>query len=508
MRRALALAVLATLIFGLIGPSHSPAVAGTQQAGMISYSGPVPLPEHGTMFGVFVKLDEHNGLDRRTAMTNFEDKVGRLMEVERVYKLWDDPFPNEDDLWSRDLGRTLYLSWNASPRDATGCKPWADIASGVYDTEIDAMAANVISFAAPLFFSFHHEPTTKPEHGGSCGDSPSYIAAWQRIRDRFDAAGVTNATYALTLTAQNFDRGRGDEFYPGDDVIDVISANGYNWFGCEFHQGPWREMDEIFENFYEYGLAKGKPMFIAEYGTGEDDVDPLKKARWWANGAETLKHLYPEIKGVSYFNYGTGGACDRYVDSSEASLASYSAMGADTYFNPPPVKVGVRAANFAFSPQGIRVARGGAVEWTFQGDDHTVTDASGMGLFDSGPQPAGSTYRRYFIGAGIYKYRCSIHPSMLGKVRVLPQADPPSGGVATEFTVTWSAEWAPAGSAFDVQIKRPGGQWSDWLTSQTVNSGTFVPDAGAGTYSFRARYRNTGNGATSLYSPPVSVVVS
>jgi plastocyanin len=508
--RRLAIAVVSFVLLVVAGPVQASVQTMAEGGPRFNYSGPVPLPETGAMFGTFVRPDDHTGENRREAMTNFEALVGRTMSVERVYNLWDDPFPIDDDLWSRDLGRTLYLSWNASPRDMTGCTPWAEIAAGLHDAEIDARAEMIKSFVAPLFFSFHHEPTTKPEFGGTCGTGEEFKAAFQRIRDRFDAAGVTNATYALTMTALSFQNNRGDEFYPGDDVVDLIAADGYNWFGCEFHQGPWREMDEIFRDFYDFGISKGKPMFIAEYGSGEDDVDPDKKAKWFRNGADLLKQ-WPEIKGVTYFNVGTGGACDRYVDSSPASLSAFQAMGADPYFKPPVSTTAVSATDFAFGPKTATVLRGRGAKWTFDGpSNHTVTDDTGMGMFDTGSQSAGSTFTYFFIGAGKYDYVCTIHEGqgMKGRVQVPAGAMPRSGTETTTFTVVWAGMQPPGDRVFDVQIKRPGSAYVDWLTDQTAMSATFVPDSGPGTYSFRARYRDSGTGLASKYSNPVSIVVN
>jgi plastocyanin len=508
MKRTPALALLVVLLIsGLVGRA-----SGAQQVQRngrnYSYSGPVVLPEDGVLFGAFIRPDDHTGNNRRDALTNFEALVGRPMAMERVYKLWDDPFPDADDLWSRDTGHTLYMSWNASPRSGQGCVKWADIAAGLLDTEVDAMADAIISFGAPIIFSFHHEPTTKPEFGGDCGTGADYIAAWRHIHDRFVADGVTNVTYAWTMTAQSYDKGRGDEFYPGNDVIDVIAADGYNWYSCEFHQGPWREMDDIFQSFHNYGASKGKPMFIAEYGSGEDDAVVGRKAQWFANGSALLK-TWPDIKGVSYFNVGTGGACDRYADSSPSSLSAFSAMGHDTYLNPEPLNRDVSVADFAFTPKGVNIAQGTGVTWTSSGpSDHTVTDTDPIALYDSGTLTPGSTFQYWFTAASIYVYHCEIHPSMTGRITVPMALSPPSGNLTTPFTITWSAEWATTDFVYDVQIKRPGeASFSTWLDDTTANSAVFVPDGATGRYWFRARLIRVADGTSTRWSKAGSITV-
>jgi plastocyanin len=458
------------------------------------------------MFGAFVQPDSHNGTDRRTAWTNFEALVDRDMAIDRQYPLWDDDWPNADDLWSRDQGHTLYFSWKANLVGTQDCVMWADIAAGLHDAEVDAQAQKIVAFGAPIFFAFHHEPTTHHQ-GKTCGTASEFIAAWNHVHDRFVADGVGNVMYAWTMTAWSFLRGEAANYYPGNDTVDVIAADGYNWFGCTFHPGPWREPYEVFIDFYEFGLAQGKPMVVAEYGTGEDPDIPGRKAQWFANFADQMK-AWPEIKGVSYYNVGNG-SCDRYVDTSPSSLLEFQDMGADPYFNPPVPTTPVGVADFSFTPALARVERGTGVEWDFAGpSDHTATDPTNLGLFDSGSRSPGSSFTFFFNAAGTYSYQCSIHPTLMkGRVKVPLDAEPPIGNLTTVFTVTWAVDEAPTDRAFEVQMRRPGSsQWTAFYEGALI-SDTFVADSGPGTYTFRSRYKKAGVGA-SAWSPLASVSVT
>ena len=170
----------------------------------------------------------------------------------------------------------------------------------------------------------------------------------------------------------------------------------------------------------------------------------------------------------------------------------------------------VNVADFTFSPAVVKPKQGGAVLWAFTGpSDHTATDNSGMGLFDSGTKSAGSSYVFQFQAAGSYPVVCTIHPQMTATVKVPTTVVPSSGPLATVFTVTWSAAFAPVGYVFDVQISRPNGSgFVDWKTNQTVKFATFTADAGVGAYQFQARLRNTNNGFASGYSLPVTITVT
>jgi hypothetical protein len=75
--------------------------------------------------------------------------------------------------------------------------------------------------------------------------------------------------------------------------------------------------------------------------------------------------------------------------------------------------------------------------------------------------------------------------------------------------VTWASQPPPSGYAVDVQIKRPGTtSYVYWQTRTTQPSGAFTPDAGPGTYSFRARYRKLSNWSASGWSSAVTITIS
>jgi plastocyanin len=81
--------------------------------------------------------------------------------------------------------------------------------------------------------------------------------------------------------------------------------------------------------------------------------------------------------------------------------------------------VNVSIVDFAFNPKTITVPVGTTVQWTNNGNaPHTVTSTSGSPAFDSGTLNSGDTFRHTFTTAGEFSYRCSIHPSMTGKVIV------------------------------------------------------------------------------------------
>ncbi len=124
------------------------------------------------------------------------------------------------------------------------------------------------------------------------------------------------------------------------------------------------------------------------------------------------------------------------------------------------------------------------------------------------PRSFVSYYGFRFVGAGTYAYKDSANGAM-ARVQIPLTAKPGSGHVKTRFTITWAAGAPPPGYVFDVQIKRPGSRsFVFWKRGVTGLKASFRPDAGTGTYSFRARIRKKTNGKHSGWSNPTAIKVS
>jgi hypothetical protein len=157
----------------------------------------------------------------------------------------------------------------------------------------------------------------------------------------------------------------------------------------------------------------------------------------------------------------------------------------------------------------ISASQGGLVRWTVLAPgNHSITDISGMDLFNSGVRSTLSYYQFRFTSAGTYTY-IDVGNALLATVAVPLTVVPASGSTSTPFTATWAVTAPPAGYVVDVQIKRPGSAaFVDWKPSTTTLSAPFTADAGAGTYRFQARIRRLDNQAASGYSAAASITVT
>jgi glucose/arabinose dehydrogenase/plastocyanin len=210
------------------------------------------------------------------------------------------------------------------------------------------------------------------------------------------------------------------------------------------------------------------------------------------------------LSGTSYSfaSWSDGGAQSHNIVA-PASPTTYTAT-----YQPLTGTTNVTVTDTGITPSRLDVNPGATILWTNAGSNaHRIADSSGMGLFDSGTIPPGGSYAFTFVGAGTYTYSEPGNPQLTASLGVGMQTSPTSGSPTTQFTITWASAAPPAGYVWDVQIRRPSQGWVAWRTGVTSLSDVFTPDGGTGNYQFRARFRNTANGAASAYSRAARVRV-
>jgi hypothetical protein len=291
-------------------------------------SPPGPLaPPSGALFGAYVKpLTGWSRPDVEVAVQALESALGRTLGIDHHYYRWQLPFPSWKEPWDFAHGRIPMISW--------GPISTRRVNSGALDDVIRERARGIRALGHPVFLRWFYE-MDGVKLAAPAGSPASYIRAWRRIRWIFASQGAWNAVWVWCPNAWGFKEGVAPRWYPGDQYVDWVCADGYNWAPGRPGDG-WRMLEEIFDRFYEFGVASGKPMMIAEYGCQERG--PGEKAAWIDVARETLKTRFPEIGAVVYFN--SKGDYDWRVESSPSSLEAFAAMGADPHFNPDASTLG------------------------------------------------------------------------------------------------------------------------------------------------------------------------
>jgi len=208
--------------------------------------------EHLVGFGAHVK--NRGSETRQEAIQSLENAIGRPLAVVRVFYRWDSALDEQPVRWLVDTGRTVFMSVKARRLDGTSVS-WREIAdaqpgSPLYQDMV--RWADAVKTLGPLvYFTFNHEPELKISAGS--GTNVEFIDAWRKVVTVFREQGVSNARHTWVLSSGSFaatDARAADLWYPGDEWVDVIGVDAYNWYTCRKNTStPWRSLSTIIEPF-------------------------------------------------------------------------------------------------------------------------------------------------------------------------------------------------------------------------------------------------------------------
>ena len=313
-RRTLGGLLALTVAGGIAATDHGLAEAQTTLA-----------PPVGALLGAYVKPETGwSEADVKAAVTGLESQVGRKLAIDHHYYAWSVSFPRWKEPWDLEHGRIPMVSWGGTDT--------AEINAGSHDAMIRTRARDVATLPGRVLMRWFYEMDS--DFLSASAVSPAdYTAAWQRIRGIFAEEGATNVEWVWCPTTWGFTEGLAPAYYPGDGYVDWICADGYNWAPTK-PGASWREFEEIFRDFYDWGVQRGKPLMIGE--TGVQERDPGEKPAWFTNAAVAIRDRMPAIKAFVYFNSARisnqGIANDWRVTTSEGSLDAFRMMAQDPYF--------------------------------------------------------------------------------------------------------------------------------------------------------------------------------
>jgi glycosyl hydrolase family 26 len=278
-------------------------------------------PATGALWGAHHKVDNAAPIeDKKAAIQSFEAAVGRTLGVDMYYEPWGNVFPDWREQWDFSQGRIPMISW--------GKTTTTDITSGMHDTYIRARADGIKALGQPIFLRWFWEMDGTKNAGLAVSPS-AYIAAWRHLRGIFAERGVTNVAWVWCPNASAFRDGSAQPFYPGDDVVDWVCADGYNWYPDSGRS--YESFTDKFTAFHDWAVAQGKPAIVGEYGAQQ--MEPGRRAGWFNEARDSLKTRLTGILGVVYFHSVTSEH-DWQVTNEADALAAFAAMGADPFFNP------------------------------------------------------------------------------------------------------------------------------------------------------------------------------
>ena len=172
----------------------------------------------------------------------------------------------------------------------------------------------------------------------SWGRSPDYVAAWRYLHDRI-APTAPNVSWVYCPNAV-WDTASKDalvSMYPGDDYVDWVGFDSYNWGTNPAKPDRWRSPDEVLGPTYAAlrTLAPAKPILIGETASSEYGGS---KADWITAMFKALPN-YPAIRAFCWFSweiYENGGWMDWPPTTSSTAAAAWKAALASDYFRAVP----------------------------------------------------------------------------------------------------------------------------------------------------------------------------
>jgi len=209
------------------------------------------------------------------------------------------------------------------------CIALALIVAGAFVSARNTGASNAapqkaVALGQKIFLDFAAEMNGDEAWSGN--NAPLYVSAYKHMHDLFVAAGATNVIWAWcpNVTDTNGTNDTTLDYYPGDNYVDWVGVDGYNWGGSD-----WQTFQQIFAKIYPLLAAKNKPIIIGEMASAEQGGD---KGKWIDAMIPVLKAQYPLFKAVVWFDINKES--DWRINSSTAALTAFSKMATDPYFNP------------------------------------------------------------------------------------------------------------------------------------------------------------------------------
>jgi mannan endo-1,4-beta-mannosidase len=242
----------------------------------------------------------------------------------------------------------FYLQWPANPRQTTfpaatlaaieqtgavPCLTWEPmylengkehavgqraILDGDYDAYLLEFAAQARLWGKPFIIRFAHEMNLSRYHWGTIQEeygpqSPEiYRAMYRHVVDVFRRQGADQVLWAFVPNVDSvpdlsYDPKAGwnrfGNYYPGDDYVDILGVDGYNWGTSKLQardgwQSRWLSFEQLFSTIVPQlrSLSAKKPLLVFETASTEQGGN---RERWFAEALETAARW--DLAGLIWF---------------------------------------------------------------------------------------------------------------------------------------------------------------------------------------------------------------
>lgn len=239
----------------------------------------------------------------------------------------------------RRQGIIPMLSWHSWDATATSVKnqprfALRTIINGDHDAYIRQWATEAKQWGHPFFLRFNHEmngtwyPWSEQTNGNSAGE---FVKAWKHVHDIFTSVGANNVTWVWCVNVDFPGATEMSSLYPGDEYVDWLAMDGYNWGTNPQRPDGWKSFSEVFSSTYSQlgALSPSKPIMIAETSSTEYGGS---KAAWIKDMLTVqLPQNFPRVKAVLWFNWNADNM-DWVIETSQTAKSAFSTSIAGSYY--------------------------------------------------------------------------------------------------------------------------------------------------------------------------------
>ena len=255
----------------------------------------------------------------------FQDLQGTHLDLISYFALFDINDWNATAQYAnvaKNNGSTLVVTWMANGYNAQ------ELVNGKADNYIREYAKGVKGFGDEIWLRPLHEANGDWYDWGvgksGAGNTDANVAeAFRHIVKIFKEEGVTNVKWVWTTNASN--QGSGTTLtgnYPGDDYVDYISIDGYNWGKCQ-SWSSWQTFSQVFKKAYNALASIDKPLFIAEISSSELGGN---KAEWITDMFEHFATDFSRVFAVMWFSQSKeANEGDWALNTSQAAVDAWKA---------------------------------------------------------------------------------------------------------------------------------------------------------------------------------------
>lgn len=281
-------------------------------------------------FGLF-----REGAQKDMSLISDFEKTYQMKPAQIMWYLdWSNKFPKDDCEKVYEYGAVPHIVWEPWYWGDQSSINLSRIAGKKFDTYIRTWAKDVKAWGKPIFLRVAHEfniefyPWTivknkkKPD---------LYIKAFRHIHNIFNEEGVTNVKWVWCPMNYSYPTDEWNDYtkaYPGDEYVDWIGIDGYNW-GTTKEWSQWQSLGDLFLEPVTRLSRKypTKPIMIAEFSSSEKGGN---KSEWIKEIPGFLKTSLRNVKSIIWFDIKKED--DWRVNSSVQSQEAFKRIAKDLVF--------------------------------------------------------------------------------------------------------------------------------------------------------------------------------